>query len=51
MGKALTTLISGLSSLEEGEIYVDELAVNKLEQKNRDIAMVFQSYASTLTFL
>ena len=42
---SLLRLISGLSSLEEGEIYVDELAVNNLEPKNRDIAMVFQSYA------
>lgn len=41
----LMNLISGLESLTAGEVYIDEKAVSKLPPKDRDIAMVFQSYA------
>lgn len=41
----LMNLISGLEGLTAGEVYIDEKAVSKLPPKDRDIAMVFQSYA------
>lgn len=41
----LMSLISGLENLTEGEIYIDDRPVSKLPPKDRDIAMVFQSYA------
>ncbi|MFQ5758601.1 MAG: ABC transporter ATP-binding protein [Candidatus Bathyarchaeia archaeon] len=37
--------ISGLETPEEGEIYIGDKLVNDLDPKERDIAMVFQSYA------
>lgn len=37
--------IAGLENLDEGEIYIGEDLVNELEPKERDVAMVFQSYA------
>jgi len=37
--------IAGLESPEEGEIYIGDRLVNELEPKERDIAMVFQTYA------
>ena len=37
--------IAGLESPEEGEIYIGERLVNDLSPKDRNIAMVFQSYA------
>ena len=37
--------IAGLESPEKGEIYIGNRLVNKLEPKQRDIAMVFQTYA------
>ena len=42
-----TTLraIAGLEKITEGEIYIGDRLVNKLPPKDRDIAMVFQSYA------
>ncbi len=42
-----TTLrcIAGLESPTEGEIYIGNRIVNDLEPKDRNIAMVFQSYA------
>ncbi len=42
-----TTLrcIAGLEVPDEGEIYIDDRMVNELPPKDRDIAMVFQSYA------
>ena len=42
-----TTLrcIAGLETPDEGEIYIDDRVVNDLPPKDRDIAMVFQSYA------
>jgi multiple sugar transport system ATP-binding protein len=37
--------IAGLETQDEGEIYVGEILVNDLPPKERDVAMVFQSYA------
>ncbi|MEM9004003.1 MAG: sn-glycerol-3-phosphate ABC transporter ATP-binding protein UgpC [Cyanobacteria bacterium P01_F01_bin.86] len=41
----LLRLISGLETLTEGTIQVGDRTVNTLPPKQRDIAMVFQSYA------
>ncbi|WP_121969859.1 ATP-binding cassette domain-containing protein [Leptolyngbya sp. BC1307] len=41
----LLRLISGLESLTSGDIWVGDRQVNRLPPKQRDIAMVFQSYA------
>jgi multiple sugar transport system ATP-binding protein len=41
----LLRLIAGLESISSGEMRIDEVRVNDLEPKQRDIAMVFQSYA------
>jgi len=38
-------LIAGLEDLTEGLIYIGERLVNNLPPKDRDVAMVFQSYA------
>jgi len=42
-----TTLrcIAGLETPDGGEIYIDDRLVNDLPPKDRDVAMVFQSYA------
>ncbi len=42
-----TTLrcIAGLETPDEGEIYIGDTLVNDLPPKERDVAMVFQSYA------
>lgn len=37
--------IAGLETADEGEIYIGDKLVNDLEPKDRDVAMVFQSYA------
>jgi multiple sugar transport system ATP-binding protein len=37
--------IAGLESPDKGQIYIGNRLVNKLEPKQRDIAMVFQTYA------
>lgn len=37
--------IAGLETPDEGEIYIGDGLVNDLEPKERDVAMVFQSYA------
>ena len=45
-GKTTTMrMIAGLEDASEGEILVDGEVVNDLEPKDRDVAMVFQSYA------
>ncbi len=45
-GKSTTLyLIAGLYKPTEGEIYFDERLVNDLDPKDRNIGMVFQSYA------
>ncbi|MBO9465650.1 ABC transporter ATP-binding protein [Tropicibacter sp. R15_0] len=45
-GKTTTMrMIAGLEDATEGDILVDGTKVNDLEPKDRDVAMVFQSYA------
>jgi multiple sugar transport system ATP-binding protein len=41
----LLNIIAGLETLDDGEISIDDYVVNKMEPKDRNIAMVFQSYA------
>jgi multiple sugar transport system ATP-binding protein len=41
----LLAIIAGLESASEGEIRIDGRIVNSVAPKDRDIAMVFQSYA------
>ena len=44
-GKTTTMrMIAGLEDATDGEIYIGDMLVNDLEPKDRDIAMVFQSY-------
>ena len=38
-------MVAGLEEISEGELYIDGQLMNDVEPKNRDIAMVFQSYA------
>ncbi len=45
-GKTTTMrMIAGLEEVTEGEIAIDGKVVNDLDPKDRDVAMVFQSYA------
>ena len=45
-GKSTTLrMIAGLEDISSGELYIDGKLVNDVEPKDRDIAMVFQSYA------
>ena len=45
-GKSTTLrMIAGLESASDGDIYVGDRLVNDVPAKDRDIAMVFQSYA------
>ena len=45
-GKSTTLrMIAGLEDISDGEFYIDDRMVNHVEPKDRDIAMVFQSYA------
>ena len=45
-GKTTTMrMIAGLEQASEGDILIDGHIINHLEPKDRDIAMVFQSYA------
>ncbi|NRF70636.1 sn-glycerol-3-phosphate ABC transporter ATP-binding protein UgpC [Aquincola sp. S2] len=41
----LLRMLAGLEEITGGEIVIDGKVVNELESKDRDIAMVFQSYA------
>ena len=41
----LLRMVAGLEAITAGEIAIGERVVNKLEPKDRDIAMVFQNYA------
>jgi multiple sugar transport system ATP-binding protein len=41
----LLRMLAGLEEISGGEIVIDGKVVNELESKDRDIAMVFQSYA------
>ena len=38
-------MLAGLESVSEGHIYINDRRVNDIPPKDRDIAMVFQSYA------
>jgi multiple sugar transport system ATP-binding protein len=38
-------MIAGLEEITSGEIFIDDLMVNDVPPKDRDIAMVFQNYA------
>lgn len=45
-GKSTTLrMIAGLEDISAGEMYIDGALVNNIDAKDRDIAMVFQSYA------
>jgi multiple sugar transport system ATP-binding protein len=45
-GKSTTLrMIAGLEEVTEGDIHIDDVRVNDVPPKNRDIAMVFQNYA------
>ena len=45
-GKSTTLrMIAGLESITAGKLYIGDRIVNDVPPKNRDIAMVFQSYA------
>lgn len=45
-GKSTTLrMIAGLESVSSGELYIGDRLVNDVAPKDRDIAMVFQSYA------
>ena len=41
----LLRMLAGLEEISGGEIRIDDQVINDLESKDRDIAMVFQSYA------
>lgn len=45
-GKSTTLrMVAGLEDISEGDIFIDDIRVNNIPPKNRDIAMVFQNYA------
>ena len=45
-GKSTTLrMIAGLEEISKGEFYIDGVLMNDVAPKDRDIAMVFQSYA------
>ncbi|MFR7592930.1 MAG: ABC transporter ATP-binding protein [Longibaculum sp.] len=45
-GKSTTLrMIAGLEDISAGELYIDDKLMNDVAPKDRDIAMVFQSYA------
>ena len=47
-GCGKTTIIKSIAGLidpTEGQIYIDNILINKLPPKDRDVAMVFQNYA------
>ena len=45
-GKSTTLrMVAGLEEISKGELYIGAKLVNDVEPKDRDIAMVFQSYA------
>ena len=41
----LLAMIAGLERISSGEIWIGDRMVNSVPPKDRDIAMVFQSYA------
>lgn len=45
-GKSTTLrMVAGLEQITAGELYIDDVLINNIEAKDRDIAMVFQNYA------
>ena len=45
-GKSTTLrMIAGLESITAGDLFIGDTLVNDMEPKDRDVAMVFQSYA------
>ena len=45
-GKSTTLrMIAGLEEISNGDLYIDEVRMNDVSPKDRDIAMVFQNYA------
>src|SRR5574344_875868 len=45
-GKSTTLrMIAGLENITAGQLFIDDTLVNDVDSKDRDIAMVFQSYA------
>ena len=45
-GKSTTLrMVAGLENITSGELYIDNVMVNNVEPKDRNIAMVFQNYA------
>jgi len=45
-GKTTTLrMLAGLEEISNGEIYIDDILINDVEPKDRNIAMVFQNYA------
>ena len=45
-GKSTTLrMVAGLEEITQGELYINDRLVNDIAPKDRDIAMVFQSYA------
>ena len=45
-GKSTTLrMVAGLENITSGELYIDNVLVNNMEPKDRNIAMVFQNYA------
>ena len=45
-GKSTTLrMIAGLETITAGDLFIGDTLVNDMEPKDRDIAMVFQSYA------
>lgn len=45
-GKSTTLrMVAGLEEITKGELYIDDVLVNDVAPKDRNIAMVFQSYA------
>src|SRR5437868_6471687 len=45
-GKTTTLrMLAGLEDISEGKIYIGDRLVNKMAPRDRDVAMVFQSYA------
>lgn len=45
-GKSTTLrMVAGLEEISDGQLYINDKLVNDVESKDRDIAMVFQSYA------
>ncbi|NLW52931.1 MAG: ATP-binding cassette domain-containing protein, partial [Tissierellia bacterium] len=45
-GKSTTLrMVAGLEEISSGELYINDVLVNDVSPKDRNIAMVFQSYA------